>query len=235
MSSEIPSSPAAAFGRNHAAEYDERFARLAPLKEALHLLMIAALRGLPGDARVLCVGAGTGAEILTLAEAFPGWRFVAVDPSGPMLAVARDKAAAQGIAERCEFHEGYLDSLPAGESFDAATSILVSQFVMDRGDRVGFFKSIASRLRPGAPLISADLTGHADPAVFERELSLWCDLMLSTGQTPEQIGNLREAYGTHVALLPEDEVASIIVQGGFTAPLPFLQAGLIRAWLASRA
>jgi tRNA (cmo5U34)-methyltransferase len=54
-----------------------------------------------------------------------------------------------GIASRCEFHEGYLDSLPRTEPFDAATSILVSQFLTGPNQRRDFFHQISRRLRPG--------------------------------------------------------------------------------------
>ena len=42
---------------------------------------------------------------------------------------------------RCEFHEGYLDSLPSSEPFGAATSLLVSQFVRDPVARAEFFRA----------------------------------------------------------------------------------------------
>lgn len=45
----------------------------------------------PADARVLVLGAGGGLELKALAEAHPGWRFVGVDPSGPMLRSRRKR------------------------------------------------------------------------------------------------------------------------------------------------
>ena len=76
------------FDEEHAARYDERFARLAPMRDALHFIAAMALHDLPAEARVICVGAGTGAELLALAARFPSWRFMAVDPSAPMLAIS---------------------------------------------------------------------------------------------------------------------------------------------------
>ncbi|PQA41038.1 class I SAM-dependent methyltransferase, partial [Amnimonas aquatica] len=104
-----------------AAGYDERWAKTAPIRHALHFLLEAVFTGLPADARILCVGAGTGDEIGYLARRYPRWTFTAVEPSGAMLDIFRDKAAQGGFGDRCHCHEGYLDTLPAQAPFDAAT------------------------------------------------------------------------------------------------------------------
>lgn len=77
--------------------YDERNARLAPIADSAHFLIHLVLKNLPARARVLCVGVGTGAEILSLAKAYPGFTFFGVDPSEPMLEVCRTRLAAAGI------------------------------------------------------------------------------------------------------------------------------------------
>jgi tRNA (cmo5U34)-methyltransferase len=47
-----------------ASSYDQQWSKMAPINDALHLLMSTALSELPPQANILCVGAGTGAEIL---------------------------------------------------------------------------------------------------------------------------------------------------------------------------
>lgn len=224
----------AVFDQKCASGYDQQWSKLAPLRDALHLLIGAVLSDLRADARILCVGVGTGPELIYLAGRFPGWRFVAVEPSAPMLEVCRRKAEACGIAARCEFHEGYLESLPAGEAFDAATALLVSQFILDREARSGFFRGIAERLRPGGFLVNADLSSDASPAAHQSLLDVWFRVMRAGDVTPEGVAKMRAVYARDVAVLPPEEVGRIIAAGGFETPIPFLPTGLIRAWSARR-
>jgi tRNA (cmo5U34)-methyltransferase len=118
------------FDQRMASAYDERNAVWAAESEALCSLMRVVFAGLPANARILCVGAGTGSEILALVPAFPDWHFTAVEPSAPMLGVCRSRLEASGLSARCSIHEGFIDTLPAGEPFDAATCLLVSQFIL---------------------------------------------------------------------------------------------------------
>jgi tRNA (cmo5U34)-methyltransferase len=226
--------PPVAFGQEHAAAYDQRFAKLAAMRDALHLLISAVLADLPAEARILCVGAGTGSELIYLARKFPQWRFTALEPSPPMLEVCRRKAEECGITPRCVFHEGYLDTLPPSAAFDAATSLLVSQFILAPDARAGFFRAIAERLRPGGYLVSADLASDTTSSTYENLLGVWIRLMRETGSPPEQLEKLRITYGRDVAVLPLEQVSSIIASGGFETPVLFLQTCLIHAWYAQR-
>lgn len=121
------------FDQKRASSYDKQFAKLAPLRDALHLL-IRMVSELPADARILCVGAGTGAELIALAQAFPQWRFTAVEPAAPMLNICRQRAEEYDIASRCTFHEvavlppQELELIIASSSFD--TPILFFQTLL---------------------------------------------------------------------------------------------------------
>src|SRR3989337_2017029 len=108
-----------------AAGYDKQWAKMAPIRDGLHFLLESVFADLPVDARILCVGAGTGAELAHLAQQFTRWNFTAVEPSGAMLDICRRRADDGGFASRCYFHEGYLDSLPIEGVHDAATCLLV--------------------------------------------------------------------------------------------------------------
>ena len=222
------------FDVGHAEVYDRQFERIRVVKDALHLLIGVQLRRLPDDARILIAGAGTGAEARHLAALHPAWRFTLADPSEAMLAVARRHAEAEGFADRCVFHVGYVSSLPP-DAHDAATSVLVSQFLTDTAARRAFFADIAARLRPGAVLVSADLAAdRADPG-FDAALELWLDLLdYARGSTPASNASYRAAFGRDFAVHSPPEVEAMIAEAGFTAPVACYQAGLIWGWATTR-
>ena len=219
-----------------AASYDQQWRKLAPINDALHLLTSTVLSDLPAKAKILCVGAGTGTEILYLAQKFPEWHFTAVEPSTAMLDVFRRRAEEHGISSRCVFHAGYLDSLPSQESFDAATAFLVSQFILERPLRSKFFQSIAEHLSPEGLLVSSDLAGDLATPNCQELLDVWFRMMTGSGALPsaEAIERMRTAYSRDVAVLPPQDVCNIIMRGGFTSPVLFFQAGMNHAWFAKR-
>lgn len=218
-----------------AAGYDQQWERMAPIRNGLNYLVESQFADLPDDARILCVGVGTGAELVHLAQVFPCWRFTAVEPSGGMLDVCRQRVDEAGLIARCTFHEGYLDTLPADDAHDAATCFLVSQFIPEPDTRSRFFREIASRLKPGGLLASSDLAADTRSQDYEVLLCAWMHMMSAGGGTGEQLERMRATYANNVAVLPAEKVAAIIGAGGFTSSVPFFQAGLIRAWLSKRA
>jgi tRNA (cmo5U34)-methyltransferase len=222
------------FDEERASSYDKRFAKLAPMRDALHLLVRMVLFELPADARILCVGAGTGLELIDLAQTFPGWQFTAVEPAAPMLNICRQRAEERGITSRCTFHEGYIDSLPASDPFDAATCLLVSHFILKQNDRRDFFHRIAARLRLGGYLVSADLASDTHGPAYQSLLEVWLRALRYAEIPAEEIESFRASYSRDVAMLPPQEVESIIASSGFDAPVMFLQTLLIHAWYSRR-
>lgn len=217
-----------------AAGYDRQWARMAPVRDSLHLLLEAVFAPLPADARILCVGVGTGAEMAHLAKVFPRWRFTALDPSEAMIDVCRARAEADGFADRCRFHAGYLETLPEDTAFDGATCFLVSQFILDREARIEFFRGIAARLRPGGLLASSDLSWDTEATDYPTILRVWLQTMATAGLDDEAIERMRGNYARDVGILPPDAVAALIASAGFDAPVRFHQAGMIHAWFARR-
>ena len=218
-----------------AASYDKRWAKTAPIRDCLHLLLASQFAGLPDDAHVLCVGVGTGDELIYLAARNPGWRFTAVEPSGRMLDVCRQRTEEAGITGRCVYFEGYLGEFDASVQFDAATCFLVSQFILEDDARSGLFSEIAARLKPGGLLASSDLASDVATPEYDVLLHAWMHMMSAADLAPETLERFRKAYANDVAVVAPERVRAIIQSGGFGSVVPFFQAGLIHGWLSQRA
>ncbi len=218
-----------------ASGYDGKLARIAPINNGLYFLLESVLAGLPQEARILCVGVGTGAELIHLAGVFPGWRFTAVEPSGAMLDTCRKRVDEAGLSSRCSFHQGYLESLPLEETHDAATCFLVSQFILDAQARSDFFRQIADRLVPGGILANADLSADVESEDYDALLAVWQRVMAGSAASADELARMKAGYAKDVAILPPASVASIIESGGFDAPIRFFQAALMCGWFARRA
>jgi len=206
-----------------AANYDAQWAKTAPINDCLYFLLESLFTSLPVDARILCVGVGTGAELGHLAQKNPGWRFTAVEPSGSMLGICKQRAQQEGFASRCHFHEGYLDSLSSTELHDAATCFLVSQFILDQQERSGFFREISRNLKPDGILASSDLASDVESAEYEVLLHAWMNMMMASDVPPEGRERMRKAYANDVGVLPPSSIASIIASGGFELPVQFFR------------
>jgi tRNA (cmo5U34)-methyltransferase len=226
--------PTIVFDQERASNHDKQFAKLAPMCNGLDLSICMVLSELPDDARILCVGAGTGTELIQLAHHFPQWQFTAVEPAAPMLDICRQKAEEYGIASRCTFHEGYLDTLPSSDAFDAATCIWVSHFMMQREERLNFFRQISARLRPNGYLVSSDSASDMSTPDYKSLLEV-SRRMFEYAEIPaEEIEKILSAYGRQIAVLPPQDVESIIASSGFETPVLFFQTFLIHAWYAKR-
>lgn len=215
--------------------YDAQWDRIAPVRDALFLLMDTLFAPLPAEASILCVGAGTGVEALHLASNAPAWRFTLVEPSGPMLERAREHASNAGVSDRFTFHQGFLDELPARSTHHAATCLLVSQFIVDPTARAEFFSQIASHLRPGGLLLSSDLAAdHSHPTHLDTLLPLWLTLLSGKSPSPEHLSRARHAYTHDVAVIEPSHIARIIQEGGFQSSTLIYQAGMLHAWLSQK-
>jgi tRNA (cmo5U34)-methyltransferase len=220
----------AIFNQECASSYDKQRAKLAPMKDALHLLIRTVLCELPANARILCVGVGTGSELIYLAKAFPQWRFTAIEPAAAMLDICRRRTQEEGVAARCTFHEGYLESLPEVDAFDAATCILVSHFLVKPEERRHLFREIAARLRPDAYMVNADLASDMTSSAFKSLLEVW----IRAHKYADMPVN-RDSFGRNVAVLPPQEIELMISSSGFNAPTLFFQTLLIHAWYSKSA
>lgn len=218
------------FNKELAQKYDERNSKLAPISECLHFLMSLMLKDLRSQqARVLCVGVGTGAEILSLAHIFPEWTFVGLDPSVDMLNVCRERVRTAGWQNRCEFVQGYIQDLPRSEPFDVAVSLLVAHFIKKQ-ERLSFFQHITEHLQNGGHLVNAEISSDLNGPEFPFMLEGWAQVQTLMGATPESLTSLPKLLRETLTVLPPQETEALLKQSGIAQPLRFFQALMISAW-----
>jgi tRNA (cmo5U34)-methyltransferase len=219
--------------KSRAANYDQGIRNVIPAYEALHAMSHSFLRSeLPERAEILVVGAGTGMELMTIGMANPGWRFTAVEPSEEMMALCQANVAAAGLSDRVELHQGYVAQLPDKPRYDAATAILVSHFIEENDKKRALFQAISSRLRHGAPLISADLYGEKESAEFQRLFSTWKHFCSLSGQSEAELSRLFAHVESDISFIPERKRNQLLDQSGFGNTFSFYRALLFGGWVS---
>lgn len=221
--------PSDFFNKEAAEKYDERNSKLARISDCLHFLTNLVLKDLPEHARILCVGVGTGAEIISLAQAFPKSTFVALDPSQNMLDVCRERMKKIGLAERCEFIHGYVQDYDGPAEFDAVLSILVAHFVKN-DERLSFFKAMTERLRIGGYLVNAEISFDLSSQEFPLMLQGWEGVQTLMGATPESLATLPFQLREMLSVISPQETEDLLRKSGILMPVKFFQALMIAAW-----
>mgnify|MGYP000465864052 CR=1 FL=1 len=182
----------------------------------------------PDNARVLVLGAGGGLELKALAEAYPGWTFVGVDPALEMLRQAGRTLGT--LSARVEFVHGYIEDAPAGP-FDAATCLLTLHF-LDAAARERTARGIRRRLRPGAPFVAA----HGSFPQGEGERGVWLSrymaFAVASGVDREQAEQGRAAVEASVNMFTPEQDEAILRDAGFTDVSLFYAAFTWRGWIA---
>ena len=231
------SESASKFDPARAAEYEEQSRIALAGYDACHELaacMLAAKLGVGSEADILVAGAGgTANEIIIAARLEPRWRFMAVDPSEPMLDLALARVKEKGLSGRVRSHLGYVEDLPETERFDAATLIGVLHHLPGDGAKRGMLKALADRMKPGAPLILAgNRYVYASQPLL---LAAWGERWRMHGATPDEVDAklsriLQGADPPH----SEEAVAALLADAGFDAPLRFFSSLFWGAWIATR-
>ncbi|MCS6625516.1 class I SAM-dependent methyltransferase [Roseibacterium beibuensis] len=206
-------------------------ARLAvPGFDSMHLMASVILAGqAPQGGRILVLGAGGGMELGLLAEARSDWSLDGVDPSEPMLDLARETLGDH--AGRVTFHLGYIDDAPTGP-FDGAVCILTLHF-LPAAERLRTLQEVHRRLAPGAPFVVAHCSFPQEPVEVR---SRWRDLeeayIVASGGTPEMARKRREGVEEALPVLSPEEDEALLRQAGFGSVTPFYLGFTFRGWVA---
>ncbi|ACT58137.1 class I SAM-dependent methyltransferase [Hirschia baltica] len=221
------------FNADMAQAYDERNSKLAIIQQDIHFLINLVLDKLPDQARILCVGAGTGAEILALSRIHPQWRFVALDPSKSMLDVCRKRLEQENLLDRCEFIHGYVEDIEDVNAFDAVLSIMVAHFIPPDA-RTSYYKKIYNLLKPDAYFISTEISYDLESEQFHAMLENWGQIQKLMGATPESLENLPNTLRNILSVISPQATESMIKKAGFELPVQFFQNFMAYGWYAKK-
>lgn len=222
------------FHARRARRYDDTIRRVIPGYETLHAMTRVLLHRAVGDeARLLLVGIGTGAELEVLGPAQTGWSFTACDPAAGMLEVAEERAERLGLRDRVSLHACTADALPE-EPFDAATCLLVLHFLPDDGAKRAVLESIARLLKPGAPLVLADM--YEDPASprFAALIDAWTAWQRQAGLPAEEVEKGRAHVERDIHFVPETRLDALLEETGFEPAHRFWSSFLFGGYVTWR-
>ncbi|MBV9115608.1 MAG: class I SAM-dependent methyltransferase [Hyphomicrobiales bacterium] len=225
------------FDLSRASEYETQSRIALAGYEACHELaaaMLAVALGTGTTAEILVAGAGGGAqEIVTAGTLEPGWRFTAVDPSPPMMELAIARLKERGFLDRTEVHLGFVDDLPASKRFDAATLIGVLHHLPGVDAKRAILRSLAKRLKPGAPLILAgNRYAYASQPLL---LAAWGERWRMKGAAPAEVeAKLSKILQGADPPASDEAVAALLEQTDFAPPTQFFSSLFWGAWLTRR-
>ncbi|MCT9070166.1 class I SAM-dependent methyltransferase [Cupriavidus gilardii] len=229
---------AAKFDPLRAAEYEKQSRIALAGYDACHELaacMLTAALGPGSSATVLVAGAGgTGNEIVVAGALEPNWRFVAVDPSQPMLELSLARIREAGLLGRTEPVLGVVADLPDEVRFDAATLVGVLHHLPGDAAKQAILRDIAQRLKPGAPLVLAgNRYTYASRPVL---MAAWAQRWRMNGASEEEV-RIKQGKILQGADPPESDeaVATLLTDAGFEKPEPFFSSLFWGAWMARRA
>jgi tRNA (cmo5U34)-methyltransferase len=221
------------FDGDYGEIYDDIARTVIPGYEQLFQAILALLSGrLSPRAHVLVVGCGTGKEIATLAPAEPGWLITGVDPSAEMVGVTRSVARRLGVDSRVTVVHGEVAALPARAAFDAATVINVMHFLPDDGAKAALMESVATRVRPGGPVLLFDL--HGDPTSDAFRDVAWVSYMKIRGLRGEPLDGFLERLRKGIDYVSESRIMEICGSVGLEPQLRFFGGFHYGGWLLTR-
>ena len=196
--------------------------------------VLASVLGSGSTARILVAGAGgTASEIVCGARLEPGWSFLAVDPSEPMLALARASVEDAGFSERTEFRQAQVGDLSREETFDAATLIGVLHHLPGEEAKRGILGDLSARLKPGAPFILAgNYRSYAEePMLLQAWGQRWRQHGADENEVAAKLGKILQGADPPAS---EEVVADLLAGAGFEPPLRFFSSLFWGAWVTRK-
>jgi len=215
------------FNSDKANAYDENIMKVIPGYQTSHELSLCLLEDILSDSsNILISGCGTGKEIVDYSKNNPQWRFLGFDPSEIMLATAKERMKANNCSERVRLVKGVIDNVLETD-FDAATSILVIQFLPSEDAIQEFLDKISAKLKPGAPFVLVYLEGDRTTDEYLVLNSAWKTQQLNTRNDDQTVIEEFKQRDKDMRYISQEQIELFLNKAGFSKPLKFYQAYLL--------
>lgn len=217
------------FDEERARTYDAGARTVMAGYEGLHEMARDGLAAyLPPDrpARLLLLGIGTGYEAEHLRQRFPAWQLIGVDPSEPMLRVARQRLT--GVDLRL----GVLDDFADLVGLDGVLSVGVLHHLPTREEQPLWIRSIGQRLRSGGVALIGCQVGpyQIDSARMRTLQSRWDH----NGLTPQEIEEKVRLFLTHTLPPTRSELDEWYRAAGLSQPESLFSTAYFQLLAASK-
>ncbi len=223
------------FGDKHASIYDAKIREVIRGYSEMHDLSYYLLKDtLEPNASILVSGVGTGHEAIIYATGQKGWQIVGVDPTSEMVQSSKNKIEQFEIGNRVKIIKGKVENIE-DSNFDAATSILVMQFLKDNGDKEQYLQEISKRLKKGSKIILIDLEGDKNSQNFNLLLSAWKCHQFNTRKDKEQTIKDFEHVDSDLQFIPEERITELLQLSGFKKICKFYKSYLLGGYMAEKA
>ncbi len=220
------------FNSDKSDAYDEKIMKAMPGYQISHELTRYLLEDiLPGASKILVSGCGTGKELIDYSINNSQWQFLGFDPSEKMLSMAREKVDANDCAQRVHLLKGVVDDVLETD-FDAATSILVMQFLSSDEEIQRFLNNISAKLKIGAPLILVYLDGDKESDEYRILNSAWKAQQLSIRRDDLSVIEEFKQRDKGIRFISQEQIELSLNKAGFSKPMKFFQAYLLTGQIA---
>ena len=164
-------------------------------------------------ARVIDLGAGTGALAQAVLQRCEGASVELIDADAEMLDQARERLA--GFASRVSYSvRSFQGPLPA---CDAAVASLALHHVPTLAEKREIFAALHAALPPGGVFVNADATMPADPAARQADYETWAAHLVSCGIEEEQAWRHFQEWSGEDTYFPLEEELAALEETGFDA------------------